>query len=418
MNATKTISRKMHAPRGGRAGASAATAVALPLALLAACGTAAAPGSAAQPVKASPVAQAQPATPSRDAATASGAAPANGATPAVASTAGLAQTTSSRHPAWLAAGTTVPGAPGCPMFPADNVWNTDISKLPVSPRSAAWMKSMDSARMFLHPDFGPHPGGYPYGMPFNIVTNAHPVVRIRFRYAGDSNKGPYPFGPETRIEGGRHAGGDRHAIMVNSRTCRLYEMFDARYSAKRPRAGSGAIWNLRSNRLRTSGHSSADAAGLPILPGLLSYRQVRAAVRTHSPITHAIRFTADRTRTRFIWPARHQAGASASRRLPPMGARFRLKASFDVPAFCRSARIRYCKDAKAVLREMQHYGLILADNGSNWFFGGSAFPRWPDGLVSLLKGIPASAFEAVDESCLRVSRNSGKATAKPGCPIG
>ncbi len=303
------------------------------------------------------------------------------------------------------------------MFPADNVWNTDISKLPVNPRSAEWMKSMDSAHTFLHPDFGPDPGGYPYGMPFNIVTNAHPLVRIKFRYAGDSNKGPYPFGQDTRIEGGKQAGGDRHAIMVNSRTCRLYELWDARYSA-RPKAGSGAIWNLRSNRLRTRGHTSADAAGLPILPGLLSYRQVRAAVRTRTPITHAIRFTADRTRTRFIWPARHEAGTSASRRLPPMGARFRLKASFDVPAFCRSAGTRYCKDAKAVLREMQHYGLILADNGSNWFFGGSAFPRWPDGLVSLLKGIPASAFEAVDESCLRVSRNSGQAAAKPGCPIG
>ena len=406
----------MLAPRGGRAAAAAVTAVALPLALLAACGTAAAPGTAAQQAKASPVAQAKPATPAKAATRAKATTPAKAAAEAVSSgAAGPAQATSSVQAARLAAGTTVPGAPGCPMFPADNVWNTDISKLPVNPRSAAWMKSMDSAHTFLHPDFGPHPGGYPYGMPFNIVTNAHPLVRIKFRYAADSNKGRYPFGASTRIEGGRKAGGDRHAIMVNSGTCRLSELFDARYSA-RPTAGSGAIWNLRSNRLRTSGHTSADAAGLPILPGLLSYRQVRAAVRTHTPIRHAIRFTAGRTRTHFIWPARHEAGSSASRRLPPMGARFRLNASFDVPAFCHSTR--YCRAAKAVLREMQHYGLILADNGSNWFFGGSAFPRWPDGLVSLLKGIPASAFEAVDESCLRVSRNSGKATAKPGCPIG
>ncbi len=416
MNTTNPISRKMRAPRGGRA---AATAAALPLALLAACGTAVAPAAATQPVKASPVAQPRPATP-----TGSGAARPAQAVSSVhaARRAGTqAQTqmaAAQAQGAKPAPGTTVPGAPGCPMFPADNVWNTDISKLPVNPGSAAWMKSMDSAHTFLHPDFGPHPGGYPYGIPFNIVTNAHPLVRIKFRYAGDSNKGPYPFGADTRIEGGRTAGGDRHAIMVNSGSCRLYELFDARYSAKRPSAGSGAIWNLKSNRLRASGHTSADAAGLPILPGLLSYRQVRAAARTHTPIMHAIRFTADRTRTHFIWPARHEAGSSASRRLPPMGARFRLKASFDVPAFCHSAATRYCKAAKAVLREMQHYGLILADNGSNWFFGGSAFPRWPDPLVSLLKGIPASAFEAVDESCLRVSRNSGKATAKPGCPIG
>jgi hypothetical protein len=375
------VTRVTRAPRSAAA-AMAATAAALPLALLAACGTAVAPQASSTAV----VAQA--------------------------SLAGLT-TAAARE-----SGTTVPGAPDCPMFPADNVWNTDISKLPVNPRSAEWMKSMDSAGTFLHPDFGPDQGGYPYGMPFNIVTNAHPLVRVKFTYASQSDKGPFPFGSSTRIEGGKKAGGDRHAIMVNSRTCKLYELYDARYSAKRPTAGSGAVWNLKSNRLRPRGWTSADAAGLPILPGLLSYRQVRAAARTHTPITHAIRFTADRTRTHFIWPARHEAGASTSRRLPPMGARFRLKASFGVKAFCRSASTPYCKDAKAVLREMQHYGLILADNGSNWFFGGSAFPRWPDGLVSLLKGIPARAFEAVDESCLRVSRNSGKATAKPGCPIG
>ena len=405
--------RAPRAPRRSRPAAAAmtATAAALPLALLAACSTTVAPAAAGQPTKASPVAQAQAATP-RQASAAPRAARTRPARPAKASPGTQAQA------AVLAAGTTVPGAPGCPMFPADNVWNTDISKLPVHPRSAAWLKSMDSARTLLHPDFGPNPGGYPFGLPFNVVTNAHPLVRIKFADPAESDKGPYPFGASTRIEGGKRAGGDRHAIMVNSATCRLYELFAARFSARRPKAGSGAIWNLRSNRLRPRGWTSADAAGLPILPGLLNYRQVRAAVRTHTPITHAIRFTADRTRTHFIWPARHQAGSSASRRLPPMGARFRLKASFDVPAFCRSANTRYCKDAKAVLREMQHYGLILADNGSNWFFQGSAFPRWPDGLVSLLKRIPARAFEAVAESCLRVSRNSGKATAKPGCPVG
>jgi hypothetical protein len=375
-------------------------AAALPLALLAACSAAVVPVAAQQPARPGPAARAQ----AVQAAKAVQGARATQAVPAT-------------RPA-AASGTTVRGAPGCPMFPADNVWNTDISELPVNPRSAAWMQSMDSAGTYLHPDFGPDPGGYPYGIPYNVVTNAHALVNVTFTYASQSDKGPYPFGPGTRIEGGRSAGGDRHAIMVNSGTCRLYELYDARYSASDPTAGSGAIWNLQSNSLRPLDWTSADAAGLPILPGLLNYGQVRAAVRTGTPITHAIRFTAQTTRSSFLWPARHEASSDSSRSLPPMGARFRLAASFNVSGFCDSATTAYCKDAKAVLREMQHYGLILADNGSNWFFGGSAFPRWPDALVSLLKGIPASSFQAVAESCLRVSRNSGKATAKPGCPIG
>jgi hypothetical protein len=314
------------------------------------------------------------------------------------------------------AGTTVPGAPNCPMFPADNVWNTDISKLPVSRHSAAWLRSMDAATTFLHPDFGPNPGGFPYGIPYNIVTNRHKLVRVRFLYASESDKGPYPFGPSTLIEGGKHATGDRHAIMVNKNTCALYELYDARYS-RHPTAGSGAIWKLRSNALRPAGWTSADAAGLPILPGLLNYSEVRAAVATGRPIRHAIRFTAERTRSSYIWPARHEAGAGLSQSLPPMGARFRLKASFNVAGFCRNAE-PYCRDAKVVLAEMQQYGLILADNGSNWYFQGSAFPQWPDALVSLLKRIPARDFQAVDESCLRVRRNSGLARGGPGCRIG
>lgn len=303
------------------------------------------------------------------------------------------------------------------MFPASNVWNTDISRLPVHSRSAAWMQSMDSAHTYLHPDFGPNTGGYPYGLTFNIVTNAHPLVSLRFEYASESDRGPYPFGPDIAIEGGPGAGGDRHAIMVSKSTCILYELYGARYAGGGSTAGSGAIWNLKSNRLRPATWTSADAAGLPILPGLLNYSQVRAAAHNGTAITHAIRFTAEQTQSAFIWPARHQAGAGPDPGLPPMGARFRLKASFNVAGFCSNSA-PYCKDAKVVLTEMQHYGLILADNGTNWYFQGSAFPQWPDALVSLLKQIPASAFQAVDESCLMVSRNSGRATAKPGCPIG
>ena len=314
-------------------------------------------------------------------------------------------------------GTTVPGAPNCPMFPADNVWNTNISQLPVNPDSAAWKQSMDSSATYLHPDFGPNPGGYPYGIPFTVVTSAHPVVPVSFEYASESDAGPYPFGPDTPIEGGPSADGDRHAIMVNSSTCTLYELYDAQYSPSGSTAGSGAIWQLTSNALRPAGWTSADAAGLPILPGLLNYAQIEAAVASGQPITHAIRFTAELTAAAYVWPARHEAGSGSMSALPPMGARFRLKASFDVASFCTSAQ-PFCADAQAVLTEMQDYGLILADNGSNWYFQGSAYPEWPDALVSLLKQIPASAFEAVDESCLMVSSNSGEAQAKPGCPVG
>lgn len=303
------------------------------------------------------------------------------------------------------------------MFPADNVWNTDIARLPVSPHSAAWLASMDSAHTFLHPDFGPNPGGYPFGIPFVIVSNAHRLVHIHFQFASESDPGPYPFGSGTPIEGGHNAGGDRHAIMVNKSTCTLYELWEARFSRSGSTAGSGAIWSLRSNALRPAGWTSADAAGLPILPGLLNFAEVQAAVRNHTAIAHAIRFTADRTQAAYLWPARHMASSDHSQSLPPMGARFRLKASFNVTGFCSSSQAD-CADAKAVLTEMQHYGLILADNGSNWFFQGSAFPQWPDALVSLLKRIPASAFQAVSESCLMTKPNSGKATAKPGCPIG
>lgn len=314
--------------------------------------------------------------------------------------------------------TRVPGAWNCPMFPANNVWNTDISRLPVNRHSRAWMRSMNSGHTLLHPDFGPHQGGYPYGITSNVVTNAHPRIKLKFSYASESNRRRYPFGADTRIEGGKHAGGDRHAIMVNKSTCTLYELFNARYvSAHGSTAGSGAVWNLRSNKLRPAGWTSADAAGLPMLPGLLNYHQIVKAVAKHRAIKHAIRFTAQTTSTSYLWPARHEAGSAGRSSAPPMGARFRLRKSFDIAKYCRDSA-PYCKDAKAVLTEMRHYGLILADNGSNWFFGGSAYPKWPDTLVSLLKGIPARAFQAVDESCLKVHGDSGLARAKPGCRIG
>jgi hypothetical protein len=383
-------------------------AAAVPLAFLVACGATAAPAAGSGTA----------AAPGPGSGTPAGAVLAAGESQAAA--AGTGRGRSALLPpraAPAAGGTTVPGAPNCPMFPASNVWNTDISRLPVNSHSAAWLRSMNSASTSLHPDFGPNPGGFPFGIPDTIVTSAHPLVPIKFQFASDSDKGPYPFGPDTLIEGGKSAGGDRHAIMVNKSTCTLYELWEARYSSSGSKAGSGAIWTLTSNRLRPAGRTSADAAGLPILPGLLNYSQVKAAVAAGKPITHAIRFTAQATQSAFLWPARHEAGSGSDPALPPMGARFRLKAGFNVAGFCASSA-PYCADARAILVEMQHYGLILADNGSNWFFQGSAFPQWPDGLVSLLKQIPAGAFEAVDESCLMVRPDSGRATAKPGCPIG
>jgi hypothetical protein len=228
-----------------------------------------------------------------------------------------------------------------------------------------------------------------------IVNPKHALVHVTFEYAAESDRGPYPFGASTPIEGGVDSTGDRHAIMVNPKTCRLYELYDATYSASGSTAGSGAIWNLRSNTLRPVGWTSADAAGLPILPGLVTYSQVLSG-----KITHAIRMTAEVTDKSYIWPARHQAGASDNPSLPPMGARFRLKASFDIAG--------YSKEAQVVLKAMKRYGLILADNGSNWYFQGAA-DQWPLALVNELKTIPASAFQAVDESSLEISPNSGAA---------
>jgi hypothetical protein len=299
----------------------------------------------------------------------------------------------------------LPGT-GCPAFPSDNVWNTPITGLPVDPRSAAWLAQMNAGSTLLHPDYGPAGGGArPYGISWQ-VTNRHPTfARVHFQYASQSDRGPYPFSARTPVEGGPNAVGDRHALMVDPATCVLYELYDAHYHPNdASTAGSGAIWNLRSNRLRPVGWTSADAAGLPILPGLVNYDEVMAG-----HLDHAIRFTAETTSTRYLWPARHQAGSTNSPDVPPMGARFRLKAGFRLPpSRCATA-------CQTVVRAMKTYGLILADNGSNWYFGGTADRRWTDTMVQQLKQIPAEAFQAVDERCLMIARSSGEAR-QPGTP--
>ncbi len=299
-------------------------------------------------------------------------------------------------------GTTVPGT-DCPAFPADNVWNTPVTGLPVDSHSATWLAHMDAGSTFLHPDYGPGGGASPYGIPWQVTPARPKFVRLRFQYADQSDRGPYPFSAKTPIEGGEEASGDRHALMVDPSTCRLYELYDAHYgSGGDSTAGSGAIWNLKSNRLRPAGWTSADAAGLPILPGLVDYDEV-----TSGHVDHAIRFTAGATSTRYLWPARHEAGSTASADYPPMGSRFRLRSSFSLPAS------RCARACRVVITAMKTYGLILADNGSNWFFQGTADRRWSYTMVDQLKAIPASAFQAVDESCLMLARNSGRAR-QPG----
>jgi hypothetical protein len=294
----------------------------------------------------------------------------------------------------------VPGT-SCPVFPANNVWNTDISGLPVNANSAAWIANSGGAARMLHPDFGPSGDpNVPYGIPFAVVDSSHPKVNVTFDYSSESDHVPYPFGPDTPIEGGAGSGGDRHALMIDRGSCTLYELYNAHYSAGSSTAGSGAVFNLNGNALRPAGWTSADAAGLPIFPGLLRLDEVNAGA-----VRHAVRFTVQHTAGSFIWPGRHQAGSGSAAVNPPMGARFRMKAGVDIS--------HYSPQARVVLTAFQRYGLVVADNGSNWFFQGDANNAWPGGLLSELKSIPAGDFEAVDESSLMVDPNSAEAR-QPG----
>jgi hypothetical protein len=280
----------------------------------------------------------------------------------------------------------VPGT-SCNVFPADNIWNTDISALPVSPNNARWLQAMHASTTKLHPDFG----APPYGMPFVVVDNTTPTTPVHFQYSGESDAGPYPFTANTPIENGS----DRHALMINSDTCTLYELYNAKWNNGSPTAGSGAIFDLNSNALRPAGWTSADAAGLPIFPGLVRYDEVQAGA-----IHHAIRMTVACTALKYYWPARHEAGSSNS--CPPMGARFRLKMSFRVHD--------YSTAAKVVIYALKHYGLIVADNGSDWYFQGTEDGNWSDSLLDELKTIPASQFQAVSEGTCRVDPDSGQSS--------
>ncbi len=285
----------------------------------------------------------------------------------------------------------------CQVFPSNNYWNTSIKDLPVHPRSAQWLSHMHPGSR-LHPDFGPSYGDIPvpYGIPITVVSGSHKKHAVSFTYASESDRVRYPLGGDTLIEGGPGASGDRHAIVVNKKSCRVFETYATRKTASGWKAGSGATWSLKKNTLRPAGWTSADAAGLPILPGLLRLDEVKSGA-----VRHAIRFTTDVTSRWYVWPARHQAGSKKSHAYPPMGARFRLKASYSTDGLRKGTRV--------VLKAMKRYGLVLADNGSPWYFQGTSEKGWPSGLLDELKRVPASAFVAVDTSSLKIDKDSGRA---------
>ncbi len=286
----------------------------------------------------------------------------------------------------------------CRVFPASNWWHADVSSMPIDPRSDAWLAASDAANTNLHPDFGPSFGEQPvpYGIPITVVRPKKPGVRVAFQYADESDRVRYPLTRRTAIEGGWNADGDRHAIVVNAKSCQLYETWNTRLTRRGWTAGSGATWSLRNNRLRPSGWTSADAAGLPILPGLLRWDEIQ-----RGEVDHAIRFTVPDTSDAFVWPARHRAGSGDASAVPPMGARFRMKSTFPTAGFSTAAQV--------VLKAMKRHGMVVADNGSGWFFQGTSDERWPDELISEMKTIPAAAFEAVDTSSLKIADNSGRA---------
>ena len=293
----------------------------------------------------------------------------------------------------LAPARPLPSAPHCPVFPRSSHWNKRVDKLPVHPRSAAIVKSIGLGD-HLHADFGSGLyQGRPIGIPYTTVKRTQKRVPVSFQYADESDRGPYPIPRNAPVEGGRSSDGDRHVIVVDRPRCRLYELFAAypENGGARWRAGSGAVWSLRSNHMRPRGWTSADAAGLPILPGLARYDEAK-----RGRIDHALRFTASRTRKAFLYPARHFASDLTDPDLPAMGQRLRLKRGYDIKHFPRQARI--------VLTALKRYGMILADNGSPWYISGAPSRGWNNDDLHSLQRVPGSAFEVVDSSRLKRPR--------------
>ncbi len=286
----------------------------------------------------------------------------------------------------------------CPLFPSNNIWNRDISSLPVHPDSANYIASIGLTN-HVHADFGSGLyNGAPIGIPYIVVPANQPYVPVSFNYAGESDPSPYPIPSNAPIEGGSQSSGDRHVIVIDSGTCRLYEMYAAYPQSNGSwKAGSGAVWSLNSDALRPSSWTSADAAGLPILPGLVRYDEIASGA-----INHALRFTVNSTQKAYLWPARHYASSSTNPNLPPMGLRLRLKADVNISSFSRTNQI--------ILTALKRYGMFVADNGSSWYISGAPDNRWNNDDLHMLGSIPGSDFEAVDDSSLQVNVNSGQSS--------
>jgi hypothetical protein len=289
-----------------------------------------------------------------------------------------------------------PAVGNCPIFPADNIWNTPVDQLPISAASSAWIATIGAAKT-VHADFGS--GLYnaaPIGIPYITVPGTQTKYPASFTYAGESDPGPYATPLNIPIEGGSQSTGDRHALSVDTDNCILYELYSAYPQAASWTAGSGAIFNLLSNVLRPSGWTSTDAAGLPVLPGLFRYDEIASG-----EIRHAIRFTVPQTQSAFVWPARHAASSLTGSQYPPMGARFRLRAGFDISTFSAANQV--------ILQALKKYGMMLADNGSAIYISGAPDSRWDNNDLHNLGLLKGSDFEAVDVSGLMVSPNSGQA---------
>ena len=283
---------------------------------------------------------------------------------------------------------------GCSVLPPENIWNTPVDTLPVRADSATLVNTIGASRGF-HPDFGSGlwNGGL-MGIPFVTVPGSQPKYQTTFTYPAESDPGPYAIPLDTPIEGGSASTGDRHAIALDTTNCILYELYYAFPDANGWNAGSGAIFDLKSNALRPEGWTSADAAGLPILPGLVRYDEILSG-----EIKHAIRFTAPQTRREYVWPARHYASSLTGLQYPRMGERFRLKASFDISPFPAEVQV--------ILRAMKKYGIILADNGSAWYISGAPDERWNNDNLHTIGALLGSSFEAIDATGLMVDPNSG-----------
>jgi hypothetical protein len=296
-----------------------------------------------------------------------------------------------------ARGAVLAGTRTCEVAPSDSVWRTPVASLPVAPNSAAMIAAIGASAP-LHPDFGSGLwDGGPIGIPYTVVAHSQRKVHVSFLYPAESDRVGYPIPRHPQIEGGPRSSGDRHVLLVDRTTCTDYELWDARPVAHSVNwtAGSGAVFNLRSDALRPATWTSADAAGLAILPGLVRPEDVARGV-----IDHAIRVTVPATDARFIWPARHEAGVSDPS-LPPMGLRLRLKASVSIAGYPRVDQI--------ILQALKTYGMIVADNGSPWYLSGVPSPRWNNDQLHVLDRIVGSDFEVVNESCLEVAANSARA---------